>query len=949
MYPTIRSAAYEPDPRHGPWQQDLHVLRLGEELHTELTRINGGSEGPGGRPHQLPTRRLDSLLQAVAPGVIATGRNAGTDGRLPWLYAREPVPPEVLAPVIGTWAASLAPDREDDDEPELEERLLVDRPAEPVLLPRWETERVDLTESAGSAGGTVEPVPRLYGLLPEWIAFRLAARPFHARGATLHFRVESSANGARLVSWPPRRYEHRKKTWYYSACLGITVHTVPFAERFRVHVSSHVRRWATHLDVRPHQVKGATVLLDAPLPWPEGPDRGYRITANTLGRDPRTRELVWRRHSPAPLLPDLDIVRRYPQPQELFDHPERWINGCGDVAAGIVHHPALGPHAVGSGLMPRERADLDAWVEEGLGPMLRRVPDLTRVTRRNTPSLLPRSGGKSTPEAREAQLVLRRRETLAHALGGRALEVEVLWQSPETRAALLAELPELIGLPPAERVGEGADDTWRWQGGGLDIRLRARHAGAVADALKISRDRTRTKGARFAEAVEERCGVVADRLAAPGDALGVVIAEIAGKERFTAVPDSDPKHALRIAWARQGWLSQFVNLADDAGTTLEHRARWTWLDVFRQLGATRPPAHRVGEAIPADLQYAALWLVRHTRKGPTRSPVHRLVAVRVRPGEGSGGIEGWDAERAEWVPYPRLMVLLAGAREQAVGTPDTVGPGSADASPPVSRSIGRATGTAQRRRQEMERQIRTLLFQLRDRPTLLLVDSANLRQCWPRLRNGSLSRDMLGFGSGPDQRLATYGGDLRVVCLRDANGRGEVAEWYAHDGRGKVGFAEGVWGADEPDGRVFSSTVPTPHTAAKLPKGLMKLVPTAEGRTAPGKTAWNPGQLEITVLGCLSGKALADAGREGEAPDRPAEWATLTHQLRHHDDYPPLARPLPLHLARLAGEYVLPLAGPGWTRGAAPCPVAEAGEPGGTSPDETATPPRASTEGVAQE
>ncbi|WP_411113036.1 hypothetical protein [Streptomyces sp. 029-5] len=31
--------------------------------------------------------------------------------------------------------------------------------------------------------------------------------------------------------------------------------------------------------------------------------------------------------------------------------------------------------------------------------------------------------------------------------------------------------------------------------------------------------------------------------------------------------------------------------------------------------------------------------------------------------------------------------------------------------------------------------------------------------------------------------------------------------------------------------------------------------------------------------------------------------------MRYHDDSPPLARPLPLHLARLAGQYVLPVAG----------------------------------------
>ncbi|MEV7896656.1 pPIWI_RE module domain-containing protein [Streptomyces cyaneofuscatus] len=896
MYHTIRVAAYEPDPLHGPWREEMKVLRLGEELHTELTRLHAEAGKGSVRPDRLPVRGLNSLLQAMAPGVIATGRNAGTDGRLPWLYAREAVPPEVLAPVIGTWAAGMYREDDDAEGADLEERLRSEDPATAMPLPHWENETVDLAETAASAGGTAEPATRLYSLLPEWVAFRLAARTFRTGGATLHFRVESSANGARLVSWPPQRYERGGQTWYYSACLNITVHTVPFAPRFRVHVSAQVRRWVTRLDVRPHQLGGTTVLLDAPLPWPGGPDRGHRLMVNTLGYDRRSKELAWRHHSPAPLMPELDIVRNYPQPAELFAHPERWINGLGDVAAGIVYHPSIGPHKVGPGLMPRERSDLDAWVEEGLGPMLTRIPDLKRVTRSNTPSLLPRSGAGNGPGVRDARLALQRRAALARALDGRPLEVDVFWQSPETRAALLAELPKLIGLPAGERMGPADDDTWRWRGEGVEIRVRARPAGPLADALPVSRERRRPRAVRLAEAIEGRCRLVADGLAQRPDGAGVVIAEIAGKERFAAVPDSDPKHALRIAWARQGRLSQFVNLPDDTDSGLEHRARWTWLDTFRQLGAISPPAHRVGAGIPGDLQYAALWLVRHTRKGPTRRPVRRLVAVRVRPGEGPGAIEGWDAERTEWVPYPKLLLLLSQAAEPAAEP--TVDP----AGKAIPESAAAQAADA------VERQIRALLFQLRDRPTLLLADAANLRQCWSGLRNGQLVRDMLGFGTGLAQRHTLYGEDLRVLLVRDANAREEVAEWYAHDGKDKVGFAEGVWGTADTESRVFASTASTPHTVAKLPKGLMKLVPTAQGRTAPGKTAWNPGQLELTVLGCLSEKSLADSGRAGDLPDRPAEWATLAHQLRYHDDYPPLARPLPLHLARLAGEYVLPVA-----------------------------------------
>lgn len=912
MYHAIRNAAYEPDPLHGPWLEEMSVLRLGEELHTELTRMHAEADKGSVRPDRLPVRRLNSLLQAMAPGVIATGRNAGTDGRLPWLYAREAVPPEVLAPVIGTWASGMYREEDDTEGADLEERLRSDDPVEAVQLPQWEAESLDLTETVTSAGGTAEPAARLYSLLPEWVAFRLAARPFRTGGTALHFRVESSGNGARLVSWPPQRYERRGQTWYYSACLNITVHTVPFAPRFRVHVSTQVRRWATQLDVRPHQLGGTTVLLDAPLPWPGGPDRGHRLMVNTLGYDRRLKGLAWRHYSPAPLLPELDIVRNYPQPEALFSHPERWINGSGDVAAGIVYHPSIGPHEVGPGLMPRERANLDAWVEEGLHPMLTRVPDLTRVTRSNTPSLLPRSSSGRGPGVRDTQLALQRRAALARALNGRPLEIDVFWQSPETRAALLAELPKLIGFPPGESVGPADDDTWRWRGEGIEITVRARPAGSLAEALPVSRERRRPRAVRLAEAVEGRCRFVADRVVPRPDAAGVVITEIAGKGRFAAVPDSDPKHALRIAWARQGRLSQFVNLPDDTDSGLEHRAKWTWLDAFRQLGAISPPAHRVGDGVPGDLQYVALWLVRHTRKGPTRCPVHRLVAVRVRPEDGGpGGIDGWDAERAEWVPYPKLLLLLSQAAEPVAETgkeAESGGPGEGVAARGGLRP-GARPGVEQHRQRETERQIRALLFQLRDCPTLLLADAGNLRQCWPGLRNGELDRDMLGFGSEPAQRHTLYGDDLRVVLVRDANAREEVAEWYAHDAKDGVGFAEGVWGTGETESRVFASTASKPHTVAKLPKGLMKLAPTAQGRTAPGKSAWNPGQLEITVLGCLSEKALADSGRDGDLPDRPAEWATLTHQLRYQDDYPPLARPLPLHLARLAGEYVLPVAG----------------------------------------
>ena len=152
-----------------------------------------------------------------------------------------------------------------------------------------------------------------------------------------------------------------------------------------------------------------------------------------------------------------------------------------------------------------------------------------------------------------------------------------------------------------------------------------------------------------------------------------------------------------------------------------------------------------------------------------------------------------------------------------------------------------------------------------------------------------------------------YGPDLRLVLVRDGCGRGEVPQWYAPSGDVGAGLSTGLWAEDpaSEDNRVFVSTADKPHTA-KGAKGVMKLTPDLSGRTGPGQKAWNPMYLELTVVGCLSEKALADAGRSDVAPDAPSTWATIAHQLRSHDDYVPLATPLPMHLARLAADYVLP-------------------------------------------
>jgi hypothetical protein len=898
MYQLISTTAYEPDPQAGPWAEQYRVISFPEEWRTEFMDLYRRRWRRREQPVGLPISKLNDLLRATAPGVVATGRGAASSAETPWFYASEEMPAELVAPLLASWVMTLPPGADPDAERMADHRAALDRALALIDAhsPQWWEESVDLTAAELSPGGTAQPNRRLYHLLPERIGARLAVRPLRLGGVDLSFRLVTRDQGVELVSWPPRSYTKGKRTWHYSGLVTVTVQTVPFAERFRVHVSYGIRRWATGSPVWLPEGRGATVLLDAPLPWAgvDGPRR--RLTTNSLAYDRSLGMLAWSRQSLVGLLPELDVMRAYPKPSELVGEPVDWIEGRNGVAAGVLHSTAMGRHGVGAGVMPLERSLLDHWVEEGLSPVLRRVPDLERAHRKSKPVLLPTSPTQDQAKQaiRARDRIRSRREAVRAALDEQPLQVDVLWQTEETRDALVGALREWLGLPAGPG---GTDGDHEWQSGGLRVMLRARPLGTLGAPLEVAREAGRSRAQALAHAVRERAARTAGQLGRRPDSTGLAIVETLGPERFST-QDSDPKSALRLGCAAVHRVSQFIVVPEDADGAVDMRAQSAVADGMRQLGAVVPPDQQLDEELPDDLQYLALWYVRRQANGPTRQAGQYLVALRIRPRDPAHPVRGWDDTRKEWVPYARLLLTLAAQDSASEDSAQT-------------RSA-RVALTTDEQRDEVERQVRSLLYQVRDRPTLLLANSGNLRAVWPGLSNGQLVSDMITFYGEQPARLTLHGAALRMVLLRDANSRGETPEWYApaETDEEPPGFSAGLWAARDagPDNRVFFSTVGKPPTAGTVRRDLRKLVPGKDWPHGPAATAWNPQALEITVLGCLTREALAAAGRADQVPDRPAVIAASVHQLRFHDEYHPLSRPLPLHLAKLAEEYVLPLA-----------------------------------------
>ncbi|MFI2210139.1 pPIWI_RE module domain-containing protein [Streptomyces sp. NPDC020141] len=935
-YDTIRLAGYVPDP-DAEWTVPYYTLALPRpqrKLLLDLYRL--GLKRPDDCL-AVPVGRLNSLLQALAPEVVSVAKWLDVSNDEPWLYARGPVPADVFATLVHAWVNDLRP------EPEHRQAV---REALDALGPgelRWERCEVPMLARTPTTAGTAQPDERLYQMLPDALAgLALGLDPFSYPGGSLGFRGVArrpSDRGAELLSWPPDRYEDRDgRTWWFSALLTLTLQTVPFSPEFRVHLRSGVRRWATRTGPKGLYLpprRAASVYLLANAPWIDDSPESRGSTRFSVGRlryDRTLRARRWEAGGPGGILSRLRLRQPFPQPDSLIGDPAHWLAGAGGVTAAVVHSTPMGSHGVKAGLMPGDRVPLTEWFEQALPGGLRRAPDPVRANRWSTvrKPAGERTGDVPAPDTRETAEL---RKDMAALLAGEPFRAEFLWLSTPVRDAGVQALATLFGLsgePVRKPAGEASNpdgETLSWQTPELTVELRLARIGGLADSFALSPAEQGRTSALHAAIADRRAQVVQRLPATPAEGrASFALLEIHPKDAY--IPRSaDPKFALRLGFRDAGRVTQFVTnprrvpgKPADADKARAKKLEACWTEGFRQLGHRAVPTHGLGPKIPADTQYAALWLVKRRRDGPTRRADLVPVAVRVRPGDAAPErITGWDVRTGEWVPYPALLMRLAASAELPTADDLDEEPPSAGTGGPAGAEDGDAPDQDEEWNEPTERHrrivadaVQEVLFGLRDRPTLLLVHAQNARQLWPWLQDGHIEPDRLRIHGRPAQRLTIQGPGLRLVRVRESTDT-ETPQWWGHgpqtsdDGEEeeeeRFGIATGLWRppGHDPRNRVFGSTGekagPGTNVSVMASRWAFRSY-TRKGKTGStidtDRPAWNPGLLEIVVAGC-------------QADDDPELWATLTHRLRQSPGRSPLlALPLPLHLVRKATEYVLP-------------------------------------------
>ncbi|QIY94511.2 DUF3962 domain-containing protein [Streptomyces sp. S1D4-11] len=978
MYKKIRRSAYHLAEDSAPWTEDFRALSFPEQWHPGLLELHNHGRDEDKQHQTLPTRRLDGVLQTLAPDVIVRPRPKTPVEPGPqtaedfWMYvpasAPDPFPGRSTGQLLDAWLRTLGP-KEAAQDPRFRSLLLARSADLKQNLPSWQpVTGVELLNTPTTRGGTAAPEPRQFQLATDALARRiltLDAFPFD--GGELRFRALPRGprdQGAELMSQPLCRTVKRKE-WWFSVVLNISLHTTPFDPRPRLNLHWGVRRWATHPRAATKRLnlpyrESTTVYLRPTIPWLPGAPATERYALARLRRDRAADTFVWAENDAAGILRGLSLAGNFPDPEQLLSEPVSWIGEGSGVRAAVVHSTRMGQHEIGAYLMPNQRAQLTEWAEAALPEEVVRVPDLVRGRGKGIGAPENRRPKPRSEEAKKAELLREagaRRIALATqrriAAGDPGpdsppvVEARLLWQSPEVRKEAVSQFTKALGLDgdggiAAARLTDrefdeatpGAPVVLEWRTAELTLRLRCLPlADGLGDRL-VPDPAVKGKGAAIAAAVTTRRRTLCEWLRADGadpSRPALALVEIAHRSTFRPA-STDPKFAIRLGCADAGLLTQFVVTPStdrqiDNADSLGHRAHSSWLDGLRQLGVRVLPQHTLGDDLPDGLQYAAVWMVKRRKDGPTRLPKHLPVAVLVTPlpeGEGLAAVRGWDDSAGEWVSYPRFLLGLVKQAEidpDAFAEPEASGDGQNPADgqnegprPETPWVTGKQwrTNLAQQRK-ETAGFLQRVLHSLRGQPTALITHAQNSRLHWPWLQDGQTERDLLRAGHAPAGRLDD---ELRLVRVRGRGGR-ETAQWWGLAEPGKPhGQPAGFWAQapehgsrTSPKERVFYSTTERPgtHTISPALDRLATRVNAAGNLTSQAGTgAWNPTLVEIAVLGCHANADAADAvpGK----PDDAEALALAVHQLRQAPDYAAaLSLPLPLHLAGLAQAYVLPM------------------------------------------
>ncbi|MHC5768106.1 MAG: pPIWI_RE module domain-containing protein [Nostoc sp.] len=442
----------------------IYVSTTWRQVANNLAQQRARLQGKSYRA--VPVYSLEPLVVGSFPKIIKTLRNGWQKDNVPWLLATETTDISDLGNLIKDWLIEEFSSLE-DVESQLANLNNDDW--------RWEDSQ---TYELLYPQNKVE-TSNLYQAIPDYLAKEFLKNPRVSFGVDEQYQLTFyrvvSLQSAELMSWPPSEVTVTKgkettETAYISFVIEFVLQTVPWREKPIVYHQLSIRRWLTKpLNYVPYP--GVKAHIGDNRRWLDGQRQLFCFIPLTMNR--YGKEVKW----PQAINNLLSLNdSQLPDANNFVSNPNHNWSGVNTIPSGIqaaiAYTSKLGEPPCFAGVSPQDLASLDQAIEAHLP--VQRVGEAERVTgnvfifwpfgetqqkiipllARRHIQFLPSLKAKKSDDPNHSHTPMLRPKLVAPAVFREAENplrtILVLWETPQCRNALIAEICQLLYLSPTK-------------------------------------------------------------------------------------------------------------------------------------------------------------------------------------------------------------------------------------------------------------------------------------------------------------------------------------------------------------------------------------------------------------------------------------------------------------------------------------------------------------------
>ncbi|MDZ8084022.1 MAG: DUF3962 domain-containing protein [Nostoc sp. DedQUE12b] len=638
--------------------------QVANNLAQQRARLQGKSY------RAVPVYSLDPLVVGSFPKIIKTLRNGWQKDNMPWLLATETIDISDLGNLIKDWLIEEFSSLED-----------VESQLANLNNDDWQWGNSQTYELLHPQN-KVE-TSNLYQAIPDYLAEKFLQKPTVSFGVDEQYQLTFyrvvSLQGAELMSWPPSEVtvikgKETTETAYISFVIEFVLQTVPWREKPIVYHHLSIRRWLTKPLKVPYP--GVKAHIGDNRRWLDGQRQPFCFIPLMMNR--YGKEVKW----PQAISNLLSLNdSQLPDANNFVSNPNYNWSGVNTIPSGIqaaiAYTSKLGEPPCFAGVSPQDLASLDQAIEARLP--VQRVGEAERVTgnvyifwplekpkQKIVPLLAdediqspqPKKAKKSdnpnhshTPMLRPklaAPAVFREAENTLRT-------ILILWETPQCRDALIAEICQLLYLSPTrvENI---------YQGFYGSLYIKTQHVGDLTQDLEIQHfsEARKTYQQQRPNLLVERINQIIAFLPKTKELSGALI-EIRLKPRIS---EADPKLAWRIGAMKAGYLNQHIHRITYITKAGEEKPKTSGLepvkravsDLLRQFGILpdTPLINSKKDGIDPDVWLTCFYVLRRTRKTNAEN-IPKTVALMIRVNPITAKVELTTPDlwnKQGWVSYP---------------------------------------------------------------------------------------------------------------------------------------------------------------------------------------------------------------------------------------------------------------------------------------------------------